>query len=197
MGDKSLQKRKYILEKARGVFHKNGYRAVTMKDIVEACGISRGGLYLYFANTKELFEALLEEECAGVDALLEGVEDQVFTPGERMLMYLDGQKKAILRKKENLAAAAYEYLFENRASGQSNVVKKQFDKSVTALERLITEGIEQEWMVCEDAAEAAHNILYTFEGLRVLALTSLVTTEMVDREIAYIMGVLGMVVKKH
>ena len=37
-----------------------------MKDIVEACGISRGGLYLYFANTKELFEALLEEECAGV-----------------------------------------------------------------------------------------------------------------------------------
>lgn len=77
------------------------------------------------------------------------------------------------------------------------MVKKQFDKSVTALERLITEGIEQEWMVCEDAAEAAHNILYTFEGLRVLALTSLVTTEMVDREIAYIMGVLGMVVKKH
>ena len=49
----------------------------------------------------------------------------------------------------------------------------------------------------QDAAEAAHNILYTFEGLRVLALTSLVTTEMVDREIAYIMGVLGMVVKKH
>ncbi|MDE6983254.1 MAG: TetR/AcrR family transcriptional regulator [Lachnospiraceae bacterium] len=55
MGDKSLQKRKYILERARSVFYKNGYRAVTMKDIVDACGISRGVLYLNFSSTKELF----------------------------------------------------------------------------------------------------------------------------------------------
>lgn len=197
MGDKSLQKRKYILERARSVFYKNGYRAVTMKDIVEACDISRGGLYLYFANTKELFEAVLEEERAGADALLEDVVDPVFTPGERLLMYLDGQKKAILKKKDNLAAAVYEYLFENRVSGKNNLVKKQFEKSVAALERLITEGVGQEWMVCEDPAEAARSILYTVEGLRVLSLTTPVTAEMVDREIAYIMGVLGMVVKKH
>ena len=52
MGDRALQKRKYIVERAREVFHKNSYRTVTMKDIVEVCGISRGGLYLYFANTK-------------------------------------------------------------------------------------------------------------------------------------------------
>ena len=46
MGDKSLHKKNYIIEKAREVFQKKGYRAVTMKDIVDACGISRGGLYL-------------------------------------------------------------------------------------------------------------------------------------------------------
>lgn len=197
MGDKSQQKRKYILEKSRGVFYEKGYRAVTMKDIVEACGISRGGLYLYFSNVKELFEAVLEEEFAGVDALLEDVGDQVFTPGERLLMYLDGQKKEILKKTGNLAAAEYEYMFENRASEETNLAKRQFDKSVAALERLIGEGVEQEWMVCEDAAEAARNILYTLEGLRVLSLTTTVTVEMVDREIAYIMGILGMTVKKH
>lgn len=195
MGDKSLQKRKYIVEKSRGVFYKNGYRAVTMKDIVETCGISRGGLYLYFASTKELFEAVLEEEYTDVDAVLEDARNQVSTPGEMMLMYLDGQKKAILKKKDSLAIATYEYLFENRASGKNNLVKKQFGKSVAALEQLITEGVRQEWMVCEDAAEAARNILYTLEGLRVSAQTTGVTTEIVDREIAYIMGTLGMVIK--
>ena len=46
MGDKSSQKRKYIIEKAREVFHINGYKTVTMKDIVKACEISRRGLYL-------------------------------------------------------------------------------------------------------------------------------------------------------
>ena len=52
MGDKSTQKKQYIIEKAKEVFIKRGYKDVTMKDIVEACQISRGGLYLYFANTK-------------------------------------------------------------------------------------------------------------------------------------------------
>ncbi len=46
MSEKSAQKKKYIVETARGVFTEKGYKNVTMKDIVEACGISRGGLYL-------------------------------------------------------------------------------------------------------------------------------------------------------
>lgn len=195
MGDKSVQKRKYIIEKARTVFYKNGYRAVTMKDIVEACDISRGGLYLYFASTKELFEAVVEEEQTGIETLIESARADGATPGEIMLMYLDGQKKAILKKKDNLTAAIYEYLFENKSSKNDNPVKKQFHENVAALQKLITEGVEQEWMVCEDVAEAARNISYTIEGLKLSAWTMGVTAEDVDREIEYIMGSLGMVIK--
>ena len=60
MGEKSLQKKKYIIETAKKVFVKKGFKSVTMKDIVEACEISRGGLYLYFNSTEELFNAVLE-----------------------------------------------------------------------------------------------------------------------------------------
>lgn len=195
MGDKSVQKKKYIMEKARNVFCRNGYRAVTMKDIVEACDISRGGLYLYFSNTKELFEAVLAEEYAGEEAVLEKARAAHATPGEAMLVYLDEQKKRILRKKDNITAAIYEYLFENKPAKNDNPVKKLFQENVTALEKLIADGVEQEWMVCEDAAEAARNIAYTMEGLRISAQTIGVTAEAVDREIEYIMGTLGMVVK--
>lgn len=195
MGDKSLQKKKYIIEKARDVFCKNGYRAVNMKDIVDACEISRGGLYLYFANTKELFEAVLEEENSGMTDLIERARANGSTPGEIMLMYLEEQKKSILKKKDNLAAASYEYLFENKLSGQKNPVRKQFDERAAALASLIAEGVEQEWMVCEDAAEAALNICYTIEGLKVSAQTIGLTAEAVDKEIEYIMGTLGMVIQ--
>ena len=51
MGEKSVQKKRYIVETARKVFVEKGFKKVTMKDIVEACDISRGGLYLYFENT--------------------------------------------------------------------------------------------------------------------------------------------------
>ena len=77
MGEKSAQKRKYILEKARGVFSEKGYKNVTMKDIVDACDISRGGLYLYFSSIEELFLAVLantheEDDDEAVAAALAG-----------------------------------------------------------------------------------------------------------------------------
>ncbi|MEZ3472364.1 MAG: TetR/AcrR family transcriptional regulator [Lachnospiraceae bacterium] len=195
MGDRTVQKRKYIVEKAKSVFGKNGYRAVTMKDIVDVCEISRGGLYLYFASTRALFEAVLEEEHARRAAVLEAVMAKGTTPGEQLLLYLDEQKKTILKKKDNLTAATYEYLFENNFTAKNNPVKKQFDEEAAVLAHLIAEGVAQEWMDCEDAAEAARNILYTLEGLKVSARVMGMTAERVDREIAYIMGTLGMVVK--
>ena len=70
MGEKSEQKREYILKRAKEVFAKKGFRDVTMKDIVEACEISRGGLYLYFGSTEEIFKEILMSE-------LESEEDDV------------------------------------------------------------------------------------------------------------------------
>ncbi len=192
MGDKSLQKKNRIVEAAREVFYQNGYRAVTMKDIVEACGISRGGLYLYFANTKELFEAVLEQENQTV---LKAPAAKDANLGEILLMYLDEQKKEILKKKGNLSIAIYEYMFENKLSDNDLPAKKHFVETVKMLEQLIADGVAQEWMVCESPSEAARNIVYTLEGLKVTAQTIGVSAKTVDSQIAYIMGTLGMVIK--
>lgn len=67
MGEKSAQKKKYILDTARKVFVEKGYKSVTMKDIVEACGISRGGLYLYFDSTEQILLEILQMEAEETD----------------------------------------------------------------------------------------------------------------------------------
>ena len=61
MGEKSARKKQFIIKKAREVFAQRGYKDVTMKDIVDACQISRGGLYLYFDSTKEIFLEVLTQ----------------------------------------------------------------------------------------------------------------------------------------
>ncbi len=195
MGDKSIQKKSYIVERAREVFQKRGYRTVTMKDIVEACDISRGGLYLYFSSTKELFEAVLEQEYAGISGIMETAGAKAETPGEIMLIYLSSQKKAILKKKDNLSAAVCEYLFENKLSENDNPVRNRFDRNVSELEMLIKDGVEQEWMICDDAAAAAKSIAYVIEGMKITAQTIGLTADDIDREIEYIMGTLGMVIE--
>ena len=50
-------------------------------------------------------------------------------------------------------------------------------------------------MVCENIAEAARNIVYTFEGLKISSRTIGISADAVDKEIAYIMDTLGMIVK--
>ena len=58
---KKQQKRDLILESAKVVFSKKGLIDATMKDIIEECGISRGGIYLYFRSVDEIFLAVLEQ----------------------------------------------------------------------------------------------------------------------------------------
>ncbi|HVG49092.1 MAG TPA: helix-turn-helix domain-containing protein, partial [Rubellimicrobium sp.] len=44
------RKRDQILEGARQVFMEQGYDAASMNDICRAAGVSKGTLYVYFAN---------------------------------------------------------------------------------------------------------------------------------------------------
>jgi len=55
-------KRQQIIDGARRVFIEVGFDAASMNDITRAAGVSKGTIYVYFANKEELFEALIEEE---------------------------------------------------------------------------------------------------------------------------------------
>ena len=188
MSDKALEKRKLILKTARSVFAKKGFKDVTMKDIVEACEISRGGLYLYFDSTSQLFREVLKMES-------EDTEDDVFmealsndsTSADILALFLKEQKKELLKKKEQLTMAIYEYYFSEPVPKKDNVIRRQFDAAVRIIEKLITDGVESGEFVCDDPRGAARNIMYVLEGLKITGQTIGLNEEMVDREILYIM----------
>jgi len=71
-GEEDNAKRRQIIDGARAVFLGQGFDAASMNDIARAAGVSKGTLYVYFANKEELFEAIVEEEC---DAQAEGIFD--------------------------------------------------------------------------------------------------------------------------
>lgn len=65
--DEDSSKRRQILAGARKVFMDLGFDGASMGEIARAAGVSKGTLYVYFADKSALFEAILEEE-----ALLHG-----------------------------------------------------------------------------------------------------------------------------
>lgn len=191
MGEKSLQKKKYILETARKVFMEKGYKNVTMKDIVEACDISRGGLYLYFNSTAEIFREVLHMESEEADDVFSDSIREDATATEILALFLKEQKKELLSKKDNLAIATYEYYFGEDVPKKDNILKRQFDSAVKIIEKLIETGVENGEFYCEDCRSAARNVMFLLEGLKISAHTIGVTPEMVDRELLFILNGLG------
>jgi AcrR family transcriptional regulator len=50
-----------LLAAALALFVERGYAATRLDDIAARAGVSKGTLYLYFANKEELFKALVRE----------------------------------------------------------------------------------------------------------------------------------------
>lgn len=187
MGEKSIQKRKYILETARKVFMEKGYKSVTMKDIVDACEISRGGLYLYFGSTSEIFMEVLRMETQEADDVFSDNITEDATAADILMLFLKEQKKELLRKKGNLSIATYEFFFSGDVPKKDNLLKRQFDSAVIILEKLIEAGVENGEFVCEDCRATARNIMFVLEGLKISAHTIGITQETVDEELMYIL----------
>jgi AcrR family transcriptional regulator len=62
VADEDSSKRRQILEGARKVFLDLGFDGASMGEIARAAGVSKGTLYVYFADKSRLFEAIVEEE---------------------------------------------------------------------------------------------------------------------------------------
>src|SRR3954470_2930961 len=62
VADEDSSKRRQILDGASKVFLDLGFDGASMGEIARAAGVSKGTLYVYFADKNRLFAAIVEEE---------------------------------------------------------------------------------------------------------------------------------------
>lgn len=99
-----LGMREHIIEVAAGLFVARGYDGISMREIGEACGISKAGLYYHFADKEALFLAILENhltELGGIFDHLEtipgGVRARITGFVRAIFMQLPAERRAIIR----------------------------------------------------------------------------------------------------
>ncbi len=63
--------RQQILDVALKLFAHKGYAAATVRDIVDASGITAPSLYYYFGNKEGLYMELMQTHCTRIDQALE------------------------------------------------------------------------------------------------------------------------------
>jgi TetR/AcrR family transcriptional regulator, cholesterol catabolism regulator len=65
---KSARTRKRILDASAAVFRRDGYAAVTLKDVAALAGLQAGSLYYHFDSKEEIVEEVLTVGVEGVSA---------------------------------------------------------------------------------------------------------------------------------
>jgi AcrR family transcriptional regulator len=82
----SEQKREIIIKKALKLFAHKGYRSTTMQDVAEACGMSKGSLYIHFKSKDVLLFHILKTFYQTVDTIIIEVEQQYFSSEKEKLV---------------------------------------------------------------------------------------------------------------
>lgn len=76
--------RQIILRVAQQLFMQYGYRAVTTRQLAEACGLTQPALYHYFSDKQELYLAVVTEDIAKIKAAIERIARRSETVPERL-----------------------------------------------------------------------------------------------------------------
>lgn len=164
MAEKGTKTKQYIVNTAAGIFSQKGFTAVTMKDICDACNLSRGGLYRHFGSTKEIFIEVLERDKNDAEESI----NQAIALGLSAKKLLEGffqlQKNDIAYNKNRIEVAVYE--FSVAYPDQKEYLEERFHATVRIFAKLIAYGQGKGELLEGDAQILAEHIVIFLEGLK-------------------------------
>ncbi|MSS19652.1 TetR/AcrR family transcriptional regulator [Pseudoramibacter porci] len=163
MGRKAEEKRDLILEQARKIFLNQDFDQVTMTAIINACGISHGGIYRYFASPSEIFVTLFERD---THTLLDAVSISMWEQRSAVDILKEVFKvyqNAIWDPEPNMAAR-YNTFFKNHPEKQ-DVKRNQIDRFIKTIAQVLVYGNERGELNSVDSTFWANQLVYYLEGL--------------------------------
>ncbi len=128
-----------IMEEATRLFVTRGYHGISMREIAEAVGVSKAGLYYHFKDKEDLFIAILTANLEQIDRIIAQARQSGQTAREQISQIIQAileqapHQRAIIR----LASQEMEHI--------SQTARDQFDqlyqaKFINQLEAILREG---------------------------------------------------------
>lgn len=153
-----------IVELARTIFSKFGYKKTTMDDIALATGKGKSSLYYYFNSKEEVFEAVVESEAATLSRELNKVLYKDINPQEKLREYILVRLQVIETLSNIMEVIKNKYLTEIECVFG---IRKKYDQDeIRMLILILEEGVEKKVFKLENSELAAEGILTFVKGLQ-------------------------------
>lgn len=181
---KSAEKREMIVDVARQVFLEKGYAATNMADIIEACGISRGGLYFYFSSVEELFIEVLKSRKRTTAARFRHMAGEVAAFGPLLDEYFAYHKERLQNMENSLLSATLEFSLAHRTPEDRELIRSLYEGTKDIIRLVLAVGVGQGCLASAEVDTLADHILYTIEGLSTASMTAGLPEATIDAQFA-------------
>ena len=165
MSARGDQTRKKIRDEARLLFSEKGFSAVTMKDICDRTGLSRGGLYRHYGSTAEIFRDIFTAENGSQNDLIAQTIEQNGSAAEVMDILLNVLYAEMIDSETSLSLAICEY-GQNCDSG---FIKEMHLYSVEKWSSLLEYGIRRKEFAPVNVQETVDLLLASYQGVRMFS----------------------------
>lgn len=186
MSNKGDTTRESIRHEAFILFATKGFKSVTMKDICEATGLSRGGLYRHYDSTGAIFEDIFNRMSDDSDDRIMSSIKCGTTATVIMNDMLDLLRREILDARQSLSLSIYEYADVHGGNLFKDLNIKGRKKWIT----LIEYGISTGEFRSVNVDQITDTILYSYQGLRMWSRVTELDETTVDNVLNQIRSIL-------
>ena len=171
------QRRGEILTAAEGIFAAKGYAAATMDEVAAAAGVSKGTMYNYFENKRDLFLQVFSEVLAGEESDVVKLISAPLSGSEKLRKIL-GLWVNRLERYQDIGRLVLEFWASAAREEQGGELAGWFNQMYTRwrgrIAEIIAQGIDEgEFRKDFDPGVAAALVLAILDGIEVQTILDL------------------------
>ena len=154
--------REAIIDIAREIFARYGYRKATMDAIARAARKGKSSVYYYFKNKEEIFQAVLDKEVNGIKREILNALVLATDPEEKFRTYVLTRMRIFSRIARSFRTFEYEYLEEYNFIQR---LRENYDKyEMKMIKDILDEGIKKGVFALKDSPMTAFAIVVALKG---------------------------------
>ena len=155
--------REIILNSAKTIFARYGFKKTTMDEIAQAARKGKSSIYHYFKSKEDIFKAIVEKEADELSAAIAKAINAETTSEKKIRAYVLARMKGINNLTNLYSALKDEYL--EHYSFIENVRVKYDTEEVNTIKGILKTGVEDGEFKIEDINLTAFALVTALKGL--------------------------------
>jgi len=154
-----------IVNVARHIFSRFGFRKTTMDEIALASRKGKSSIYYYFSSKEEIFQAVVEKEAAILKQELIQAHSEADSAAQKLKMHVLVRMRTMEKLANFYSAIKDDYL--GHLEFVEKIRKKYDQEEIQMMEKILVEGVENGNFEIEDTSLAAIAIVTALKGMEI------------------------------